>query len=218
MNFFQSLSNEVDNLENTSRLCIPKNNYYVLSISIKLEDNVNRDALIEDIEVFSKNLLMNSENRPLAVYVCGTDVHLIFTSVEENQEHYLHGDHQLLCSKYVLLYYKPEYSDIIVRIVHFSRQTELFTFLSLKNYNYTASVKCSMCPSLSVSDVKSKTEREIQDILNDNNIDWDAVSSRIKYGTLYRLRRKDKKIFACRLSEAFHANNIDRYISFIFTS
>lgn len=207
----KNLQNELSTLEYESVRFIPQDFFYI----IKTVLNVDEEVLHSISNIVS--ILLNSDPKPCACYHSFTEkphdifelsILLIFPSMGET--HQLEGNHNLIVSKYTMMYAKlfhdwafnlpkkPEFSheflEISTTIIHFESNIQLITYISLHIYN--VSRKCFMFKSkgsITNKEINFRTDNELENILNDHtNESWNEITSEEKYGVLSKIKRRKK--------------------------
>jgi len=205
------LTNEMISIENNSSKFIPKDNYYIVKIRIDEQKNNEMKNLAE--------LMLYSSPQPICVYYTCSEVDLVFSCVEEDEVHQFEGSHHRIVSHYAKEFARESKKSNIVdiNIVELNSQTQVITYLGWVVFQTSQNAMQKLSDG-KITDklVHFRTEKELQDILTQEGVDWDKVSSFEKYGTFIRLRKKKDNVYITELSEQFDAREYKRYTSFIF--
>ena len=222
MSYVKKLTNEMILCEKESVNIIPPNFYYIVKIKFQIpqaDDNMNLIAEISEIA-------LHLAPKPIAVYYSSDTILLIFPRIEcsitnnfDSQHHEFEGNHNLIVSKYVLLFSKqlPMTSNISAEIVHFETQIKIFTYLSwiIFQTSQKAMIKLSN-GSITQKEIQFRTDGELKIILEKQGVIWNNINSNEKYGALIRLKRKKEKTSVMYLSEFLDARDTKKYINFLF--
>lgn len=206
ISFAKKVQNDMEMIEMESDRHIEQTKYYL----IHLHDS-NLDS--ESVKVYGKTLLANNqEHIPLAVYIFDTHIYLIFSCVDPESKHYQNGSQQKIISEYVsYASLKLNSANISCKIVEFATQTQVITYFTWKIYNNSKNYISSL-----LKKEIDKTIMESIEELKKNGIIWDEILPENKYGSFYKLKKMNDKIYISTLSEYFDANNFQKYINYIF--
>lgn len=203
----KKLSNEMALLQQQSDKYIPKDKYYVVSIEF------TEDLELKDI---TQKLLIQ-DYQPSATYTFGRNISVVYSSVDENEEHYLNGSHHDIISAYCSELCKKSKSSVRCNIVEFETRMQVVSYFIWKIHNN--SMLCLSSKSkkkISITDTKNKTLSELTHILQELGIIWDDISKEERYGLFYKLKKRKNGSIVVALSEAPDAREIKKFSTFIF--
>lgn len=170
----------------------------------------------------AKFFLTQKRNQPLVVYVDHSKIYLLFTSVDESQEHFLGGLYHKLISYYSCLMckwmIKNEYpiSIIETNLIEYESHIEIFTFFSVKVYdNKMRCIERLFDDTTIEINISQLTEKEIIDILKKEGVNYNDISNADKYGTFAKLRKKGAKIVIDKMEEYLDSRESKKYLDFI---
>ena len=206
----QKIYNTILEKEINSDKKIEKCFYYIIHLYIQ---NITKESkpLTEIIKFF---LNERPNHVPIIGYLYNKDIYLLFSSVEENKEHYKNGSHQAICSEYTSLL-SVEYGCMInCSIIEFENRIQIITYFQCKIHENTKQTIIKLSKNtITKKDIQSFTLQELIKILKDKcKIEWDTISLSKKFGTFYKYEKDKLKL----LSESIDIRNIDKYQKFFF--
>jgi hypothetical protein len=218
---------EMTMLESESDYCIPFNKYYILNLTLEpsTKNNIkelkqNKTKCIKKInleDLAKKMLSRNMNHQPLSVYIFKNNISLIFSCLEENQNHYKNGSHHKIISEYVSVLSLELKSLINGSIVELDTRTSVIMYLIWKVHSN--SLRCIVDKSegtISINDTKIQTLGELKIRLNIVDVIWDDIDLTNRYGIFFKLKKKKNTIIIDSLSEFLDSRDIKKYTNFIF--
>lgn len=210
------LRNEMKALEENTDKYIPPELYYIVKIRIQCSD---RDSIEKWAKIF---LSSNLDHQPLATYTFvdqTSEIILIFSRLEEENDHWHQGSHSLIISHYVSTLSKEFDGDVSAKLVEFASKTQVLAYFSLLVHdNSRRNMILSSRNNISSIEIRNCTHQELLDKLEEYGVDWELTDPSQKYGTFYKLRKKKGKVMLSTISEAFDARDTKKYSMFIFGS
>jgi len=219
-------------LEKESDRYILFNDYYILILNIgeifykksptksekrsPLKSESSRPLNVHDLA--KKLLSRNTFHQPLATYVFGNSIFLVYSCVDEEQTHYKDGSHHKIISEYVSMLSIELKRTISGSIVELDTRTSVSTYFAWKIHSNSLEFMVEVSKGqISLNDTKTKTMGELTIILQDNDVDWNSASlAPEKYGVFYKLKKKKGKVVIVDLSELFDSRDMKKYTNFIF--
>jgi hypothetical protein len=213
----KGLQNEIKNLENESSFIISTDKYYIVKIEYT-EGNAEGDVEDKGVKKIAEEFLC-SDPQPLSVQIFSDKLLLLFSCVEESQQHFQGGDISLIISYFVHAFSnKIKCKNITARTIHFQTQTQIFAYFAYVIFNHSQNVMIEKSNgSITQKELQFLTENELINLLDKNSqIKWNDIPQYEKYGSLLRLRSKKGKMRILEMTEIFDARNAEKYIKFIF--
>lgn len=204
-------------LEEESDRYISCEMYYIIKIQC---ETANTQAA----EKRGKNFLTrNTAHQPLVSYIFKTEtsaeIVLVYSCLEEGEEHWHGGRHSTVISYYASLLGKELGVDVKVNIVEFETRTQVLTYFSwLVHENSRVSMVLSSANELSATDIRNHTYQELLERLKAVGVDWKSFPPSERYGTFYKLKKRKGKVVIASISEAFDARDTRKYSAFMFGS
>lgn len=207
------LHHEVISLEEDSDKFVPYDKYYVIAITI-----LSGKVTLKDIQGWAKMMLTYDENhQPLVTYTYGMDIFLMYSCLNEGEDHYLKGSHQKLCSKYVSIFnnlIKGD-SNVECKIVEVDTQNQMFAYFSYKIFNNSQNTLIQLSNGkITLKDIVYKTSKELHSQLDRR---WDDIPKIERYGVFYKFKRKKNGVAITSLSDLFDARDHKKYNAFLFS-
>ena len=198
-------------IEQESDRYIPPHKYYILILTISDTKSLNLR------EIAKKMLVKNISHQPLSAYVFENDIFLVYSCVDNEQNHYNGGSHHKIISEYVSGLTLQLKTKIEGKILEFDSKTSVITYFIWKIHSNSLKFMVDVSnDKISSGDTKTKTLGELTLSLQDLGIDWDNLDPVDKYGVSYKLKKKKGKIIVCQLSEFFDSRDMKKYLNFIF--
>jgi len=205
------LQNDVLSYETSSDRKIPFNMYYIVCIS--LENSAECPGLVK--KLIRQNF--EGDGYPLAGYTYSNDVYLIFSSLESPEnEHYLSGSHQKLCSYFSSTISRTKNMDVTCSIVELDSRTKVLVYFQTKIYENAKKTISGLLNNLSHKELETLSMFELLELLKKRSIDWSAVAPIERFGTFYKYVKMDGKEKLSTLSELFDVRNLEKYAKYLF--
>lgn len=197
---------EIAECEENSDRKIPASMYYVVKVRSDREDSC------ELLTSIGKKWLRKLDPPPLILYVFRSEAYLLFSSRDEEEEHYAKGSHQALCSKYsATLARKKIPGTIRCSIVEFETRTQILTYFQYKVFEYTK-VALGLASEGQISCARVPLSEGLEMLESTSPGQWDKLSDGDKYGTFYKY--VDRRYQT--LSEPIDIRESARYLTFLF--
>lgn len=193
---------EMSNLENRCVKFIDPCYFYIVKVNF-------RQAVSRKV---AEECLSLKEPKPLCIYHTPFNLFLIFSCVNEGEEHQYNGNHNLIVSKYVCYFLArdPSFNNVSVGIIEFETQNQILTYLMWIVYASSREYLIELSKGkITQNDVNFSTEIELLKKYNLVEV-WE--NSTEKYGLFLRLSKGNIK----SMSEYLDARNTSKYINFIF--
>jgi len=202
----KALQNKVSSIEEESDRKIPRDFYYIVWL--------RTDKPVSDLikKLIKKNY--ENDNLPLIIYSYASEFCLLFSSLE-NEEHFMKGSHQKICSYFASLASRLLDTLVICSIVEFDSKPKILIYFQTKIYeNAKKSVLENSNGKIATKDIQNGTLYESIEILKSNSIFWEKIEPHKRFGTIYKYKTDTKKLSA--LSELMDVRNMDKYTSYYF--
>lgn len=211
----KGLQNEMKNLEDESSLFVTPDKFYIVKIQIYENFAFSR------IRSLGEQFLMCSDPQPLCVHIFSNEILLLFSCVEEPQQHFCEGDVLAIISHFVcetLKEFIKELPKINAKVVQFKTQTQVFAYLTYSIFQHSQNLMIKISEGkITQNELQFLTELELINIINKNSgIKWQNLENAEKYGILLRLRIKKGELIVNQMSEMFDARESAKYLKFIF--
>ena len=191
-------------LERESVKFIPEDSHYIVKITISSA----QDAVSNISSIF------NLPSQPLTVYVCQSETntyfYLLYSCVDELDEHFIGGNQQKLCCFYmknVSRIFGVECDDIDIEIIELPTQTMVCMYFSYIVFETMSQYLLNSSTAITRKDIAHLT---CEEVITKSGLDWENVSPKDKYGWFV-------KADATELSELFDLRKLEEYKKVLFS-
>lgn len=198
---------------NTKRLCdnmraiekesakfIPKDSHYIIKVVMSNEYDVSSKV----------SNLFDMSFPPLSVYTsCNSAVYLLYSCVDEFDDHYMDGNQQHLCCFYMKEIPKILECEIdCIEIVELQAQSTVCTYFSYIVFETMSKYLLSKSSKITKKDIAHLT---LEEVITKSGIKWNKVSSEDRFGKFVKRNGNT-------LSELFDLRETEKYKTFLFSS
>jgi hypothetical protein len=206
------VQNDIFQCESESDKKVAPESYYILKITLNTFD-VERGTLNSYIKTLLKERAHT--HCPLVGYVYKNTSYMVFSSRDE--EHYMEGSHQGICSEYASMFAIHFGCNIDIRLVELDTRTRIITYFHSKIHDNTKQtmIECSNA-QITKRDINNFTFGECLELLSKKNISWEGISTSDKYGTFYKYIVDGETEKYMTLSEIIDVRDMKRYMTYFF--
>lgn len=210
----QRVLNDISSYEDSSDHKVSKQNYYI--VRLELHDDTKDITEFAKKDVVAKYAMNQSV---ICAYVYFNTAYILFSSVDDTVDHYLHGSHQALCSHYASNAALYHGCHVTCNIIELTSRTKVLVYLQTKVFENTKkSLRKLSNITISKKETFQLTQSELIDMLEKRAaVKWQDSAPNIRYGSFYKyeIDNKGVKKFSV-LSDQLNAKTIEKCSMYLF--